>query len=113
AGLMVAAIIPPLEIVVGVSLLLPSLRRGAMFVCTLLCASFLVVRSVAIQSGLAVDCNCFGSSVLAQHNTLDWTNLAESAALLVVASAGFIFSCREWSFLTNESRPASQSAGPT
>jgi uncharacterized membrane protein YphA (DoxX/SURF4 family) len=57
---LVGHLLPVLEIVVGVSLVLGVLTRGAAVVSALLFVAFIIGISSAWARGLQIDCGCFG-----------------------------------------------------
>jgi len=59
---LVALVLPPLEVLVAVSLFIPALRRGACLAGVGLAAVFLVALSSAWARDLDISCGCFGSS---------------------------------------------------
>lgn len=91
-GQVIAMMIPPLEIVIGLALLTQTCLRGGLLLCTILSAGFLVVRAYAVQTGNPIDCNCFGTQVLFPAKSIDWGSVGISgaqfaAALLALAAS--------------------------
>jgi putative oxidoreductase len=60
-GRLVAVVLPPLEILLGMSLVTGLLWRGAMIAAALLSALFVLAQSTVLARGLVVSCGCFGS----------------------------------------------------
>ena len=56
----VGYLLPPLEIVVGLALVLGVLTRGAAFVSGLLFVAFIVGIASVWARGMEIDCGCFG-----------------------------------------------------
>ncbi|HSZ54756.1 MAG TPA: MauE/DoxX family redox-associated membrane protein [Tepidisphaeraceae bacterium] len=61
-SLLIAAVLPWLEMVLGVCLIGGVLVQGAMFLTVLLFALFTVATSSAWLRGLPIDCGCFGGA---------------------------------------------------
>lgn len=80
-SVLVAAVLPWLEMVTGVSLIGGLLAQGATIVAVLLFALFTVATSSAWLHGLHIDCGCFGDASEAISGYL----VARSAGLLVLA----------------------------
>ena len=55
-------IIPPLEIICAIGLLIPSLKKGASLILSLLLIFFTLLIVDAWMRGIDVDCGCFGTS---------------------------------------------------
>ncbi|MCD4534027.1 DoxX family membrane protein [Nocardioides sp. cx-169] len=56
----VGYLLPPLEVVVGIALVLGVLTRGAAVVSALLFVAFIVGIASAWARGMEIDCGCFG-----------------------------------------------------
>jgi uncharacterized membrane protein YphA (DoxX/SURF4 family) len=76
----VAVVLPPVELVCGLSLILGVFNRGAALLTGALLAGFLVGLVSAAARGLAIDCGCFGSG----HAVDLWT-IARDVLLFVPA----------------------------
>jgi hypothetical protein len=59
-GLVIAAVLPVFELVLGIVLISGRLRRGALLGVMLLMALFTFVQASALSRGLLVSCGCFG-----------------------------------------------------
>ena len=59
---LVAFYLPPLEILCGLALLIPKLRKAAAIVLLLLMLVFILAIAGAWARGLDISCGCFGSS---------------------------------------------------
>ena len=85
-GVIVAAIyLPWLEIVVGLGLLWPRTRAGALTVLSTLATSFTLAIGSALARGLDIDCGCFGMN----HNTTQHGGMVFSmfrSALIMLTS---------------------------
>ncbi|EAT14265.1 MauE/DoxX family redox-associated membrane protein [Desulfuromonas acetoxidans] len=94
-NLLLASILPTLEIVVAIALLLPRWWRAASLLSIVLNSMFAVALLSAMIRGLSIDCGCFGSTAGM------WSTLA--AALLratgLLGMSLYLFlseqSCRE------------------
>jgi putative oxidoreductase len=80
-----AAVLPPFEILLGVTLLAfgASWRRAAALCAAALMVMFTVAAGAALARGLDVACGCFGSA----GGTVGWTTIARDLALLATAMA--------------------------
>lgn len=94
----VAAVLPYLEIAVGVLLVLGLATRLAAILSLLLLAAFLVGVISAAARGLSIDCGCFGGGgqVAAGDTQYTWEILRDSGLVLV---AGYLL-VRPWSLLS-------------
>lgn len=54
--------LPWLELVIGLGLLVPTLRRGSGWITALLLIAFIGLHASAWMRGLNIDCGCFGES---------------------------------------------------
>ena len=85
-GMGMAFYLPWLEIICGLALLTPWLRRGAAAILTLLTLVFIAVTIAAKVRGINLDCGCFGSAAknlpFAWHLVIDFALLG--ALLLLV-----------------------------
>ncbi len=94
-NLLLASVLPTLEVVVAIALLLPRWWRAASLLSILLNSLFSVALLSAMIRGLSIDCGCFGSTAGM------WSSLA--AALLratgLLGMSLYLFlsepSCRE------------------
>ncbi len=57
----IAYYLPWLEIAVGLSLLVPALRRAALGLSIVLLLVFILMLSIAWMRGLSINCGCFGA----------------------------------------------------
>jgi len=64
---LVAFYLPPLEIICGLGLLLPQLRKASACILLLLMIAFIIAIAVAWGRGLNIACGCFGSSTEATN----------------------------------------------
>lgn len=62
AVLWVALLLPWLELVIGIGLLIPQLRRGSGLIVALLLIAFIGLHASAWMRGLNINCGCFGPS---------------------------------------------------
>lgn len=61
-GLLIAAILPWLELLVGLGLLIRFSSRGNWLLAAGLCGMFLIATSSALSRGLAISCGCLGGA---------------------------------------------------
>jgi uncharacterized membrane protein YphA (DoxX/SURF4 family) len=78
--LWVAVMLPWLELIIGVGLLTPWLRRASAGMMTLLLALFIILHASAWIRGLDISCGCFGES--ADSPDYHWLILRNLALLL-------------------------------
>lgn len=57
-----ALFLPWLELIAGLALLWPRLRRGAALLAALMALMFIVALTAALARGLDIECGCFGAS---------------------------------------------------
>ena len=86
-GVIVAAVLPYVELLVGVALLTGMLADGALWLSTILGAIFVIVQSSALIRGLVITCGCSGRTKFVGPATL------AIAALIFIASAAALI-CR-------------------
>jgi uncharacterized membrane protein YphA (DoxX/SURF4 family) len=79
-GLLVAVLLPWVEIATGVFLIANVMSNGALVVSTLLCIVFVAVQSWALCHGLDIACGCFGDG-----GKIDYGTLIRTVGLLVVS----------------------------
>jgi len=82
----VAALIPPLELAIGATLILPGMRAIALAVSGMLFVVFATVQAIALASGLKIECGCFGPLIesnisIASVTTVFGLSLAAGVAL--------------------------------
>lgn len=75
---LIALLVPWWELIAGLALLIPPLRKGAALVLMGLILGFLVSVSQALARGLDIECGCFGSG----SGKIGWLVLALDLALL-------------------------------
>lgn len=59
---LVAFYLPPLEILCGIGLVIPSIRKASAILLLLLMISFVMAISIAWARGLNISCGCFGEA---------------------------------------------------
>lgn len=79
--LWVAVVLPWLELIIGVGLLIPGLRRASAWTIMLLLGLFIALHGSAWIRGLDINCGCFGES--ADSPDYHWLILRNLAFLLV------------------------------
>ncbi len=97
-NLIVAAILPFIELIVGLHLVFNRWVRAASVVVAGLCATFLALLASVLLRGMAIDCGCFGP----QDSSTPLQAIIRN--LLLLAMAHFIF------HLSNYYSPASATA---
>lgn len=80
-SLWTAVMLPWLEIIIGIGLLSPWLRRASASLMTLLLGLFIALHASAWIRGLDIDCGCFGES--AESPDYHWLILRNLALLVV------------------------------
>ena len=85
AGVMLAAILPWLEIIVACCLLGGILTSGATFLSTVLGGTFTCAIATAFHRGLEISCGCFGSGAKA----IDRWSVLRSAMFLFASLVAF------------------------
>ncbi|MFU8847809.1 MAG: MauE/DoxX family redox-associated membrane protein [Opitutales bacterium] len=79
-SLWTAVVLPWLEIIIGIGLLTPWLRRASASLIALLLALFIILHASAWIRGLDINCGCFGES--AESPAYLWLILRNLALLL-------------------------------
>jgi putative oxidoreductase len=87
----VAALVPWLEIIVGACLIGGLLTQGAMIGAALLCGMFAMAVSLAWLRGLHISCGCFGGS----GRRIDGFVVARSIGLLLLTGFGCLLALHE------------------
>lgn len=80
-GLYVAAVLPWLEFVTGLSLILQIVADGALLLSASLSAVFVFAQAYALLSGLRISCSCFGSN----GGLISYASLSKTLFLLIVS----------------------------
>lgn len=78
---LVATVLPWLEIVVGCAILVPRLARPAAMLLVALCGIFALAQIIAISRGLKIGCGCFGA------NSAELVSFATVVRTLAIAIA--------------------------
>jgi len=83
----VGYVLPPLEIVLGVALILGLLSRGAALLSGLLATAFIIGIASAWARGLQIDCGCFGDGGAKADADLAYPwELARDVALVMLSA---------------------------
>jgi uncharacterized membrane protein YphA (DoxX/SURF4 family) len=90
AGRIVAQVLPPLELFVGLLLLTGSALRLATMLAALLLCGFVLGIAVNLRRGRLIDCGCFG----AKRRQISSTLLVQDGALLGVTLVLFVAASR-------------------
>ena len=80
-GVAIAAVLPYLELAVGLCLLTGLFVSGAVLAASLMGAAFVVVQSSALHRGLFIACGCSGRREIVSSSTLAWSGLVLLMAL--------------------------------
>ena len=89
-GLLLAALIPWLEIVVGCCLVGGVLVEGALLATVALTSSFTLAIASAWHRGLGISCGCFGTG----HASIDGLTVLRSLGLLLISVLGLVAALR-------------------
>ncbi len=84
-GVLLAAVLPPAEMAVGVLLVLDILVIEALLLLAPMLLLFIGVQGYALAAGLKIACSCFGSAT--GESPIDWISIARTSGLFVVAVA--------------------------
>jgi uncharacterized membrane protein YphA (DoxX/SURF4 family) len=90
-GLVVAIILPWLELFVGICLVGGIFVKGAILASVGMCAMFSFVLASALWRGLEISCGCFSSS---SRNIISYWTLIRAATLLLVSISIYIYAIR-------------------
>lgn len=93
AGVIVAMVLPWLELIVGAFLILDILALEALLLTIALLLLFIGVQGYALAAGLNIGCSCFGSA--AGESPIDWVSISRTSGLFVVAVALLWHQARE------------------
>lgn len=88
----VALLLPWLELVTGIGLLIPQVRRGSAASLIVLLILFIALHSSAWIRGLDISCGCFGETEAETLPNYLWLILRNSALLI----AAICVLCRDW-----------------
>lgn len=83
-GLLVAVVLPWLEVLVGAALLIGLFAGGGMLGAFFLCALFVGVQSSALARGLTIACGCFSAT---SAGLISYTTLIRTSLLLLASGA--------------------------
>ena len=84
----IALILPWLELVIGIGILIPRLRRASSLILVILLVLFICLHASAWMRGLDISCGCFGQAPTVETPSYYWKILQNLALLL---AAYFIF----------------------
>jgi uncharacterized membrane protein YphA (DoxX/SURF4 family) len=88
----VALLLPWLELVIGIGLLVPPIRRGSGLLVALLLLAFIGLHASAWVRGLDINCGCFGQSEGDTSVNYIWLILRNTALL----AAAVAVLARDW-----------------
>jgi uncharacterized membrane protein YphA (DoxX/SURF4 family) len=82
-----AHLMPALELVAGIGILIPKIKRASAWLCATLLLVFIVMVTQAVLRGFNIDCGCFGSgpTAAAMAQKTGWSKVLENSALFVAA----------------------------
>lgn len=83
SALWVALVLPWLELVIGIGLLIPQIRRGSGVLIALLLLLFIALHASAWMRGLDINCGCYGQSEAEAPVNYLWLILRNTALLAV------------------------------
>lgn len=89
-GLLIAAVLPSLEVLLGGCLLAGLMTEGSLLTAAGLCSVFAIAITVDWHRGLAISCGCFGGA----EETIGGFTVARSWGLLLVALVGLKLAMR-------------------
>lgn len=93
-GIVVAAFLPSLQLVVGIALLFfPRLRPFCFLAATALLFAFTGIQLQAHLRGLNIACGCFSSN---SEDPITWVTIGRNATLLVIATLCCCLTWRKW-----------------
>jgi len=87
-GILVAVVLPWLEVMLGICLVSGLLAGGAMLSSAILLAGFCLVQASAIHRGLEISCGCFGSA--SDDSAIGYGTLVRTALMALAAGAGLM-----------------------
>ena len=83
-GEFIAAVLPFVEVVIGVALIIGFLTEGALLVSGLLAVVFSIAQATVLLNGLEISCGCFGASSQVSYYTI-----GRSLLILLLAIGAF------------------------
>lgn len=86
-GILVAMVLPWIELFVGICLLGGLVVDGALLISAILSVLFAYVQYSAIQRGLTISCGCFGD--ITARDTASYATVLRSGIMFMVAVAGY------------------------
>jgi putative oxidoreductase len=90
-GLLTAAVLPVLEMGLGLALLTNMVVRRALLVSSCLFVVFTVLQYSAIARGLQINCGCFSSSSSGDSSLVSYSSLLRAIVLLLISIATFFY----------------------
>lgn len=88
-GILIAMVLPWIELFVGVCLFGNILTKGAILIATGMIGLFVFLHAYAIYNGLAINCGCFGVS---SAEPVSYSSLFRNCLLLILCVICFGFS---------------------
>lgn len=88
AGMILAMVLPWLELAVGMLLLAGSVLGGALLTSMLLLMMFVIGQSSAIYRGLEISCGCFSAN--ADGAAVTYATVLRTGALLAATAIGYV-----------------------
>jgi putative oxidoreductase len=79
----VALLLPWLELVIGIGIVVPAIRRGSASLIALLLITFIGLHASAWARGLDISCGCFGAETGAVSSDYRWLILRNAGLLIV------------------------------
>lgn len=93
-ALWIALLLPWMELIIGIGLLIPQIRRGSGLLIALLLIAFIGLHASAWMRGLDINCGCFGQSEGDAPVNYLWL-IVRNTALLAAAIAVFLRDSRQ------------------
>ena len=88
----VALLLPWLELIIGIGILMPWIRRSSGIIIAALLLVFITLHASAWMRGLEIDCGCFGSET--SDKTTNYLRLIIRNSLLL--GTCFLVICKDW-----------------
>ncbi len=95
-GVLIAMVLPWLELIIGICLLSGLLLSGAFLTAALLGVAFTLAQASALYRGLGISCGCFIST--AGKETVSYFTLLRAGLVLAVALASYLVFTMQASF---------------
>ena len=91
AGVLIAAILPPLQLAIGVCLFSNRRRRAALLLASVVFAVFSIVQIVTLARGLNISCGCFGPT---DDSPIGWASISLATVCAAVSASAATYTAR-------------------